>query len=150
MALQVLGQLLANIVDCLVCKATDHNSWGILAKMLGRLSKWHHVACLLEPCNEFLRNCGLASTCCTYQAEGFALQAKLNGSKLLSIEAHATAWCLLVTSKAGESKRQGAGINKSVVGKRLAHGRGCLQCLLLCKLGSKLLSMSLLSCCYEC
>ena len=93
-ALQVFGQLLADIIHCLVGKATDHNAGSFLGKMLGSGRQWQHVACLLETRDEFLRNCSLASACCTNQAEALSLKAKLNSCKLLSIEFHAACLCM--------------------------------------------------------
>src|SRR5574343_1789677 len=88
--LQMLGQLLANVINCLVGKATNDNAGIATNKMLGVVRQRRYMAGTLQARNDFLRYRGFASTGCANQAEALTLQGKLNGSKLLVVEAHAS------------------------------------------------------------
>ena len=86
--LQVLRELLTNVIYCLVGEATNDDAGVPTNKMFCVISKRGNMAGTLKARNDFLRDCGFTCTCCTNQAEALTLQGKLNGSKLLVVEAH--------------------------------------------------------------
>ena len=91
MLLQVLRELLANVIYGFVCESTNDDAWIATNEMLRIVSQRGNMAGTLKARNDFLCDCGFTSSCCTNQAEALTLQGKLNGSKLLCIEAHTRA-----------------------------------------------------------